>query len=315
MDTQKIPIVSVVVPVYNVETYLPKCIESVLRQEFGDWELILVDDGSTDLSYGVCRQYAIQDSRITLLHQDNAGVSAARNKGLSHVRGEWCFFLDADDSLSPDFFSEDWASKERVDVILKPFRKVDEAGRVIVAHSHKSAVVSDRGEMWRHYVVSRENALWNKIIRSSLMDGKSFNPGVSVGEDFLFFLSLLPAVKRVQFSEIGHYDYLIRRGSAMASVTKERRAKILLENIANVREVCNAEGVRDLGNNIIFYTYLPFIFSHRGYFAKDDYPFICKTLDGLTWRALGLLPTGKKIKRMVQKYICKLLFYFGKYEH
>ncbi len=99
--------ISVIVPVYNVEKYLHRCVDSVLGQRFSDWELILVDDGSPDNCGAICEEYARQDSRITVLHQKNAGLSAARNAAMdyldAHSQSQWLTFLDSDDWLHPDF--------------------------------------------------------------------------------------------------------------------------------------------------------------------------------------------------------------------
>ena len=91
------PQISIIVPVYNVEPYLHKCIDSILAQTFTDFECILIDDGSPDNCPAICDEYATKDNRIILLHQKNAGVSAARNAGLNIAKGEWIGFVDSDD--------------------------------------------------------------------------------------------------------------------------------------------------------------------------------------------------------------------------
>lgn len=95
------PQISVIVPVYQAETYLDRCIQSILSQTFSDWELILVDDGSRDRSGSICDDYARQDSRIQVLHQTNQGQAAARNRALEHAMGEWICFVDSDDLIHP----------------------------------------------------------------------------------------------------------------------------------------------------------------------------------------------------------------------
>lgn len=97
------PAISVVVPVYNVEKYLPACVDSILAQSYEDFELILVDDGSTDSSGDICDRYAIQDKRITVVHQENRGLSGARNTGTDRAIGEYITFIDSDDFVSKDY--------------------------------------------------------------------------------------------------------------------------------------------------------------------------------------------------------------------
>ncbi|MFW5510256.1 MAG: glycosyltransferase family 2 protein, partial [Prevotella sp.] len=91
--------ISIIIPIYNVEKYLRQCLDSVVNQTYQDWEAILVDDGSSDSSPAICDEYAKKDSRFKVLHQANGGVSSARNIGLNKSHGEWLIFLDADDML------------------------------------------------------------------------------------------------------------------------------------------------------------------------------------------------------------------------
>ena len=112
--------ISVIIPVYNLERYLYRCIDSVLRSTYTDFELILVDDGSTDASPQICEDYTERDSRVRLLRQENQGVSAARNRGLDVCQGEWVVFVDADDRISPDHLSL-VAGPEDADLLLFDF--------------------------------------------------------------------------------------------------------------------------------------------------------------------------------------------------
>lgn len=117
------PRVSVIVPVYNVELYLEQCIESVLHQSFADFELFLVDDGSTDASAEICVKYAAQDTRVVLISQRNSGLAAARNAALRYARGDYVLFLDSDDWLDLDTLDEVVRAADRAgaDVVLWPY--------------------------------------------------------------------------------------------------------------------------------------------------------------------------------------------------
>ena len=95
---------SIIIPVYNAEKYLKECINSVLRQKLEDYEVILVDDGSTDSSLKICRSYESKNSRIKVLHQTNQGVSSARNSGIKQANGDWLTFIDSDDVIDDTFF-------------------------------------------------------------------------------------------------------------------------------------------------------------------------------------------------------------------
>lgn len=120
MKEQKNPAISVVVPVYNVEAYLRECVDSVLNQTMGDFEVILVDDGATDSSGSICDEYGRQDPRIQVIHQTNGGLSAARNTGLDAAKGDYVYFLDSDDYIVPHALEKlcHIAKKEGADVVF-----------------------------------------------------------------------------------------------------------------------------------------------------------------------------------------------------
>ena len=109
------PLISIIVPVYNVERYLPRCIESILRQTYTNFELILVDDGTPDRSGIICDRYAEKDSRIRVIHKENGGVSTARNAGIDAAKGEWITFVDSDD----------WVYNDYLKVLLEPLNNCD----------------------------------------------------------------------------------------------------------------------------------------------------------------------------------------------
>lgn len=101
------PLISIIVPVYNSVSTLNRCLDSILNQTFSDWELLLIDDGSTDRSTELCDQYASKDQRIKVFHKKNGGVSSARNIGLSHAKGEWITFVDSDDEIPKNTFTDE----------------------------------------------------------------------------------------------------------------------------------------------------------------------------------------------------------------
>ena len=116
--------ISVIVPVYNTEFLVGRCIDSITAQTYPDWELILVDDGSTDGSLGVLREYESRDSRIKVIHQENAGPGLARNKGIQNASGDYIVFVDSDDVVKPDYFEK--LSHETADVVFIDINQVDE---------------------------------------------------------------------------------------------------------------------------------------------------------------------------------------------
>ena len=131
------PLLSIIVPVYDVENYLQKCIDSILAQTFTDFELILVDDGSPDNCPALCDASAAKDARIRVLHQKNGGLSAARNAGLDVARGEWIGFVDSDDYIAPEMYETLYKAVQSTgaDLALCDYVKVDETG-ALCTHTH-----------------------------------------------------------------------------------------------------------------------------------------------------------------------------------
>lgn len=188
--------VSVIVPVYNAEKYIKECVHSVLSQTYKDWELILVDDGSTDCSGTFCNQFAKVDSRISVIHQENAGVTKARAKGVFSSTGNFVYFLDADDTIEND----------TLEYMVALFN--DEIDLVVT--DYKKNFILDREE---YAEILLGHGLWYacmKLYRRRLFDEYVFDTPryFKTGEDFLMQLRILKNMKgRVLCSTVSKYHY------------------------------------------------------------------------------------------------------------
>lgn len=179
-------LVSIIVPVYNVRAYLREALDSVVGQTYGNLEIIVVDDGSTDGSGEICDEYAARDERVSVIHQANKGLSGARNAGLDRMHGEAVAFLDSDDAYHRDFVKLMMTAMEReqADIVVCRYihvRKMDEAEKP-VSQSRKAPSIRqgmyDRKEALCALVEDRINvSMWNKLYRSSLWDGLRFPEG------------------------------------------------------------------------------------------------------------------------------------------
>lgn len=217
--------ISILVPVYNVEQYLPRCIESVLAQDFHDWEMILVDDGSPDRCPQICDEYAAKDQRIKVVHKANGGLPSARQVGYLNATGEYLIFLDSDDWLLPNAIS-----------IL--INAIQSNGGYDIARSLVYRV-SDNGNKWiEHYSVEKDlnekdefySSLNNDFIapylhsgiyRASLFSDKIFQPlidnRINVGEDWILNYYIAPKVCRMKFIDTPTYAYFLNTSSMMGS--------------------------------------------------------------------------------------------------
>ncbi len=218
--------ISVIVPIYNTEQYLSRCLDSIISQSFTDFELLLIDDGSTDGSGIICDSYADRDRRIRVFHKENGGVSSARNLGIDKAQGEWLYFVDSDDELLPGGLSTlvDNISDD-VDVTMGGFESIDELGNVTreatksvnLRLSRKESVITlYRGQGCCGYFFL--GYTWQRLFRKSLVDRFSlrFDTSIAVKEDTLFVMQYVRRSNGItQFATQPIYRYCQRPNSAM----------------------------------------------------------------------------------------------------
>ncbi len=200
-------LVSVIIPVYNAEKYLEECIDSVLKQDLEDFEIILVNDGSTDSSGDICNLYAAKDNRITVFHKTNGGVSAARNMGIENASGTWLTFLDSDDSLQKRYF-ESLKIKDNVDWIhLLLTREIPSYFQNEINYHEQLYSVSQFVEKYSLYPHFPEAC--GKFFRKSVIDANNikFDIDLKFGEDSVFNLQYLRLCKTIYTSNSSKYEY------------------------------------------------------------------------------------------------------------
>ncbi len=212
-------LVSVIVPLYNVEAYLPACLDSLCAQTHRDFEVILVDDGSTDGSGAICERYAAADGRFKVVHQQNAGVAAARNAGLDQVRGAYISFVDSDDEVSPRFLE----TLLGADADIAQCGFVTERGGLagVGATGGRAAPFErmDGREASRALQLDGTGTwgvLWNKLYRVSLFEGVRFPAGRQHEDEFVVWRALWAAHSVAVCAE-PLYFYRQRPGSIMAA--------------------------------------------------------------------------------------------------
>ena len=219
--------ISVIVPVYNVREYLQNCVSSVLDQSYADWELILVDDGSTDGSGELCDALAAGDGRIRVLHQVNAGVGPARNAGLDAARGRYILFLDSDDSYEPCAMERllELAESTHADLSAAGAVCVDEHGCVTRRYGPREGVYTDRKEMLESFFLNSDGlySCWGKLFRADLIREIRFQP-YSRAEDALFCARALSRCRIFAVTEESLYRYFRRSDSVTMSMVRTASA-------------------------------------------------------------------------------------------
>ena len=214
--------ISVIVPVYNVAGYLPQCVDSILSQDYGDLEVILIDDGSTDGSGEICDRYAAQDSRVRVIHQKNGGAAAAKNAGLRLATGEYLAFADSDDYLEPGAYGFLMKAllETGADAAQGSFREVYRN------RAEEQRISEETLEGYDYLLRFPKDfscaLLWNKLYWRALFDGVFFEEGHKIDDEYFTYQGFLQPRKVVRADRIV-YNYRKRASSVMSSPESAER--------------------------------------------------------------------------------------------
>lgn len=191
-------LLSIIVPVYNVKSYLKKCVESIINQTYTNLQIILVDDGSTDGSQDICDEFAQRDSRIVVIHKENGGLSTARNVGMDRAKGAYIAFVDSDDWLEPNMYEAliSQLEKHEADIVACSFYECKGDEKKAVGDS-KNIRVIDTEEIFINKNQLRF-LVWNKVFRRSFVEEMRFVPG-QVYEDFHFCRQVFLKIKKLVY--------------------------------------------------------------------------------------------------------------------
>ena len=212
------PVISVIIPVYNVEKYIARCLDSVLNQNFFNIEIICINDGSTDRSLSILHEYAAKDSRICIIEQDNRGVSAARNAGLEAARGTWIAFVDSDDEVLPDIWTtilEEVDTEDAVCFSAEEIR-IDNGRQIPVKSGYFDVAFQGVKFLQDEDLFKLSMTVWDKLFRRSKIEACTlrFPDGVHF-EDNVFVLNFFILYRNVRFEPRKLYRYFRREGSIM----------------------------------------------------------------------------------------------------
>ena len=214
--------VSIIVPIYRVETYLRRCVDSILKQTYKDIEVILVDDGSPDNCGKICEELALNDCRIRVIHKKNGGLSSARNAGLQIAKGEYICFVDSDD----------WIAENYVECLLRTIfsynadmsacnlQKIHDGDEQQTKQSDKVDLIDDEKYLCALTESSFAGYAWNKMFRAAIIESNSlhFDEQIFNGEDLPFVLEYLQYCNKVAYIKNVLYYYYIRPGSITTTV-------------------------------------------------------------------------------------------------
>ncbi|MCR5503131.1 MAG: glycosyltransferase [Lachnospiraceae bacterium] len=274
--------ISIIVPAYNVEKYIERCLDSILAQTHRDLEILVTDDGSTDRTGEIIDRYAKKDPRIRVIHQENRGLSGARNSALKLARGEFIGFVDSDDHIAPDMYESMYReiTANNADIALCAYEEFSEkedpssgedtdmpeassprTGKTFSMNREETldAFVCDNRSFHIYYSV------WSKLFRKEMIEGLTFPEGRN-SEDILFSTKALLRASRTVFIDRPLYFYASSRPDSIMNVSFEKRRfedeiPFLKEQVRLVRE----EGGEDIGKKAAYHFYRRMLFYYSDF--------------------------------------------------
>ena len=223
--------ISIIIPIYNVESYLRKCLDSIIEQSFPYFELLLINDGSTDASTQICQEYVEKDDRIRYFEKENGGVSSARNFGIKHSRGEYITFIDSDDWIEPNYLEILYKTikEQEADIVVTnyyTFREEDAMFLFHVAETNEPLVFQPNDSFFNYMFSTFGTDIawgssWSKLFKKSLFDRLCFSEDISWAEDFDLMYKLFLISERIIYLHKATYCYRDRGDSASKAPGEE----------------------------------------------------------------------------------------------
>ncbi|NLL62102.1 MAG: glycosyltransferase [Candidatus Atribacteria bacterium] len=264
--SEKQPLISVIVPIYNAEKYLPKCIESIQNQTYRNLEIILINDGSTDNSLAICYEYSEKDKRIIVIAQENEGAFSARNSGLDIATGDYIGFVDNDDYIAPDMYQRLLTAclENDADISECGYYEVNEEYEIILSFPLKYCILNGSYECYIDYVKNKNgrNYVWNKLYKKKMFNSIRF-PSYKLSEDEWVNSRIYSECKRKATLESCHYYYLIHKKSAYRSPFNKGQLDIIFASKdiyefykTRFEELCPYVALRIVQTTVRFYRIL-----------------------------------------------------------
>lgn len=233
-------LISIIVPVYNAEKTLTRCIESIINQSYACWELFLINDGSTDSSPRICEEFAERDNRIKVISKVNGGVSSARNAALSLVTGEWLTFVDSDDWVEESYLENllKYVS-DTVDLVISYATICD--GRSSFREKYSSRMITRDSfeEMFMYNDMNWHTSPWGKLYRMTIIRQEKLNfcEGMHIGEDALFLYSFMLVSRNIFITEHTDYHYYAFMNGSLTKRINTLHSELL--SFQNIRYIVN----------------------------------------------------------------------------
>ncbi len=252
------PLISVIVPVYNAESTLRQCVDSILAQEYQDFELLLIDDGSKDYSPAICNEYAQKDQRVKVFHKENGGVSSARNVGLDNVKGEWITFIDADDYITTGYFED--VTQHQEDVLFIGYQAIKDGTIVGGCTSQQLNELNSLRVFLNSYLInSIIRSPWAKFYKRSLIGNLRFLSDMKIGEDAWFVFRYLSKCK--SYAVLSDSEYIVRVADEPDEVKYSITVDYAVQSLQYLQDAFNRLVIAHGLDKALFHSYI-------GYFKR-----------------------------------------------
>ena len=243
-------VISIIVPIYNAGKTLHRCIDSILSQTYTSWELLLVDDGSTDSSGVICDEYAAQDARVRVFHKENGGVSSARNVGLDNARGEWVTFVDADDYIEENFLKS-FEGNLDADLVVGNIQMIRKQEKEEFSSHISPGYYNDiKSEVANCLTNLCFLAPWGKMFRRTLVLGLHFDESMCISEDTKYVFSFISRSKSLRVlanSEIENCLYVYIAPPQSTDAKYQISVESSVHHLLSLEKTYQSIGVRDKG--------------------------------------------------------------------
>lgn len=253
--------ISVIVPVYNTEQYLDRCIQSILAQTYTDFELLLIDDGSADSSGAICDKYAEQDSRVRVFHKENGGVSSARNMGLDNAKGEWIAFVDSDDWVLDSYLYNLVSHSHNVDLVISYAEYLYSNGERKKEEYASRMVSNEIDVLFTENDLSWHTSPWAKLFNKKFCDQLRFIEGMHIGEDLVFLYTYILKCDKIYVSNDTDYIYFVESQNSLTKRVNQLKNEFLsyvnvrdiVDKLIKEKNISHPKAISNLGWTVAYY--------------------------------------------------------------
>lgn len=281
-------LVSIIIPIYNVEKYIDECIKSVINQTYRNLEIILINDGSTDSSYDICKKYSETDYRIILLNKENRGSASAKNSGLKIAKGDYITFVDSDDFIQDDMieYMVDQIEKTKADIIQCDFINLYKDSNEVGQQELTEKTISSQVFLKLFLTQWKNSLFWNKLFKRDVIKGVYFKEGRCIDDEFFTYKCVINS-ESVSLSNKIVYNYRMRKSGVMKSETSQKqilrdRVDYLIERYRIVSDI-----YKDLEKEFLEHMLTYYLIISRDYYIDENLiTYIKENLKYLKWKVI-----------------------------